>query len=176
MHIGEAVHAFADERKVLGVIAHVEHNELGPGVAGQNVVPCLQQLSVTWKIAAVKGPIWMIIQFLEALIETIGRKEESLRIRNVNRHRHAKRSACFPHGIETWIVNFYQWALRDSLTQIKTQRLKNFQSARACLVCPNNLIGLELAISRLICAFPPRFRERYESFWMGLLKLPNRFL
>src|SRR5580704_4985305 len=176
MHIGEAVHAFTDVRKILGIIAHMEHNELSLGVAGQNTVACLQQFCVTRKIAAIKGPIRMVIQFLEAFIETIDGKEKSLRIRNVNRYRHAQRTACFPHGVETWIVNSYQRALRDSLTQAKTQRLKNFDSSRACLISPNNLIGLKLAVTRPICAFPPRFREGYKPFWIGLLKLSNRFV
>src|SRR4029077_14828709 len=146
------------------------------GVAGRNAVACLQQFCVTRKIAAIKGPIRMFIQFLEAFIEAIDGKEKSLRIRNVNRYRHAQRSACFPHGVETRIVNSYQWALRDSLTQVQTQGLKEFESARACLMSPNNLIGLKFAVTRPICAFPPRFREGYKPFWMGLLKLSNRFV
>ena len=88
MHIGEAVQTFADVGKILSVIAHMKHNELGLGVAGQNAVTCLQQFRVARKIGAVKGPIRMVIQFLEALIETIDGKEECLRIRNVNRYRH----------------------------------------------------------------------------------------
>src|SRR5580704_2759476 len=176
MHIGEAVHAFTDVRKILSVIAHMEHNELSLGMTRQNAVARLQQFCVTRKVAAIKGPIRMVVQFLEAFIETIDGKEKSLRIGNVNRYRHAQRSAYFPHGVETWIVNSYQWALRDSLTQVKTQRLKNFQSARACLMSPNNLIGLKLAVTRPICALPPRFRESYKPFWIGLLELSNRFV
>src|SRR5882724_5916434 len=176
MHIGKAVHTFADVRKILSVIAYMEHNELGPRVAGQYAVARLQQFRVAGKIAAVKGPIGMVIQFFKALIEAIDRKEESLRIRNVNRNRHAQRSAGFPHGIKTWIVNFHQWPLRDSLAQIKTQRLKNFESARARLLRTNNLIGLKFAIPWLIRALPPRFCKGYKPFRIGLLILSNRFL
>src|SRR2546425_6758687 len=93
----------------------------------------------------------------------------------MNRDRHAQRSACFPHCIETWIVDFNQWPLRDSLTQIETQCLQNFESARARLVCANNLVGLKFAVPWLIRALPPRLREDYEPFRIGPLKLSNRF-
>src|ERR1700722_1444671 len=176
MHIGEAVHAFTDVRKILSIIAHMDHNELSLGVAGQNTVARLQQFCVTRKIAAIKGPIRMRIQFLKAFIETIDGKEESLRIRNVNRYRHAQRPTCFPHGVETWIVNSYQWALRDSLTQVETERLKNFEAARPGSMSPNNFIGLKLAVTRPICTFPPRLREGYKPFRIGLLKRSNRFV
>src|SRR5437667_7409538 len=118
----------------------------------------------------------MVSQLLEACIQTIAGKEECLGIGNVNRDRHAQRSACFPHCIETWIVDFNQWPLRDSLTQIETQYLQNFESARACLVCANNLVGLKFAVRWLIRALPPRLREDYEPFRIGPLKLSNRFL
>src|SRR5207249_10497554 len=78
--IGVTVHAFADVSKVFSVIAYMEHNELCPGMAGQYAVASLQQFPVTGKVAAVKRPICMVIQFLEALVEAIDRKEECLRI------------------------------------------------------------------------------------------------
>src|SRR4029077_17212075 len=78
--------------------------------------------------------------------------------------------------IKTWIVNFYQWPLRDSLTQIEAQRLKNFEPARARLLRSNNLISLKFAILRLTRALPPRFCEGYKPFRIGLLILSNRFL
>ena len=115
VHVGKAVHAFANVRKILSVIAHMKHNELGLGVAGQHVVASFQQFCVTGKITAVERPIRMVIQFLEAFIEPINGKEECLRIRNMNRNRHPQRAGCLPHGVETWIVNFHQWPFRDSI-------------------------------------------------------------
>ena len=40
----------------------------------------------------------------------------------------------------------------------------------------NDLIGLKLAVTRLIRAFPPGLRKRQEAIGMGRLKLSNRFI
>src|SRR6266581_1010579 len=107
----------------------MEHYELRLSVAGQDAVARLQQFGVTGKIAAVKRPIRMIVQFLEALVETVDGKEESFRIRNVDRHRDSQRPARFPHGIEPLVIHFHEWPRRDVLTQVEPQGLKNLQSA-----------------------------------------------
>src|SRR5438046_5009847 len=92
----------------------------------------------------------MIVQFLEALVETVDGKKESFRIRNVDRHRNTQRPACFPHAIEAFVIYFHEWPRRDVLAQVESQRFENLQSACARLVGPDNLIRLKLAVSRLI--------------------------
>src|ERR1700676_5395821 len=118
----------------------------------------------------------MAIQFLATFAEAIDGKKESFGIRNVNRHRHPQRTTRLPHCVESWIVNFYQCSLGNLLAQIKPERLQDFYSTCACLVCTNKLLSLKLAVSRLICALPPWFRECQEAIRMRLLEFSDDFL
>src|SRR5690349_22468060 len=97
----------------------------------------------------------MIIQLLEALVETIRGKKEGFRVRDVHRHRDTQGPTRFPHRIKTLIVHLHKWSGRDLLPQIQSQCLEDFQSTCSRLVCANDFVSLKLAVSRLIRALPP---------------------
>src|ERR1041385_5242511 len=101
----------------------------------------------------------MIIQFLEALVETVDGKEESFRIGDVNRHRHIQRSARLPHGVEAFVIHFHEWPRRDVLAQVESQRFQDLQSSRPKFLSLSHLIRLNLTVSRGSGAPPPRLSK-----------------
>ena len=74
----------------------------------------------TGKVAIVKRPVRMIIELLIALVETIGRSKKRDRVRYVNSHGHVQLATDVPHGIESRIIDLYEYAGSNVFSKIET--------------------------------------------------------
>ena len=94
----------------------------------------------------------------------------------MNRYRHVQRSARFPHRIKASIIDFHQWPFRNPFAQIESERLEDFQSARACLMRASDLVGLKLRIAWFVDALPPGLSKGHKAIWVGLRKFLDDLL
>src|SRR5689334_4362437 len=116
-------------------------NESRLGMATQHLVSRFVQFAARRKAATAERPVRMRVQFFPALVETVGRKKECVRIGNVYSDRHTEVPRRFPHGIESRVVDTHQ--LARAISQTQAEHLQYFQSARPGPVRALDLIGLE---------------------------------
>ena len=145
-------------------------------MAREHAIARFQQIPVAGKVLVIKRPVGVIVQFLEALVESINGQEESFGICDVNGHRHVEAGARFPHEVETGIVNFHQRARGDIFSQIEAQSLQHFQSFRACLMRASDLVRLPSRVIWTVEVVPCRLRENHEPVRVCLLKALDSLL
>jgi len=93
----------------------MQANELCFGMPPHHAPARFLELHVAWEVFAMEGPIGVRVQLFPALVESVYRQEERLRIRDMHRHRHLHRAGRFPHGIEAPVVNRNQLPCLDVL-------------------------------------------------------------
>src|SRR5579864_4032939 len=111
----------------------------------------------------------MVIEFLVPFVEAISRREERNRIRNVNGNRHIQLAARVPHRVETRVIDSYQFAGCDVLSQIETERLQDLQAFASCAVCTFDGVRLNTRIIRLKKFLITGFGEAEETARIRLI-------
>src|ERR1035438_8390186 len=112
---------------MLSKIAHMHHEEPGPGMTGHDPVSRFEQRGISGKVTTVERPVRMIVQLLVTLVEPIGGSEEGNRVGDVNRDGHVQLPARIPHWIEPSIVDLHQLSLGDAIPQVKAERLEDLE-------------------------------------------------
>src|SRR5450631_2440961 len=105
---GVAVEHAADVVGILGVVAEVDGDEGGLGVAGDPPLERVVELLPGGDAARVERPLGVGLQLVPALVVGGGRLPERLRIAAVDRHRHAELAGALEHRVEAGIVDGQQ--------------------------------------------------------------------
>src|SRR5450432_141786 len=174
-HVRIAVEILRNVLQVFREVAGVQHNKLRLGVPGDDTVASRDQLVIAGKVPAMERPVWMIVQLLITLVEAVGWQEECDRIRNMNCYWKIELAARIPHGIKTWVVNLYQRTRRYVLAEIKSERLENFQSARAIAMRTLDGLCLQLRVIRFFEAGIGGLSESVKTAGIGTVVFSDGF-
>src|SRR5215471_2090277 len=172
--VRKTVETVADVCQILGVVPHMQQDEVRLRMARENPVSGLQELGVAREVLAVKRPVRVIVQFFESFVEPVGGQKERFGIGNMDRHGHVQGSAGFPHRIEAAVIDLHQRALGDSLAQIKAERLQHLQTARPGCFRASDCVGLDFFIPGTGALVPKRFGERHKPVCVGLFESFDR--
>ena len=111
--VRKAIEHAGDVGEILGMVPDVERHPPRPRVTREQSIARLDDRREAGKVAAVERPVGMVRQLLVALVEPIDRREERLRIGDVDGHRQLQRGAGLPHRIEARVVDGHQRAVRS---------------------------------------------------------------